>query len=43
MGQAVVSYDERTTQPGTIEKLVADAGYPATIGSSDLGGTEERL
>jgi hypothetical protein len=43
MGRAVVSYDERTTDPGAIENLIADAGYSATAAPSDVGGAEERV
>jgi hypothetical protein len=43
MGQAVVSYDEQTTDPATIEGLIADAGYTATAAPSDVGGAEERV
>ena len=30
MGEAVVSYDEQTVDPATIESAIADAGYTAT-------------
>ena len=43
MGWAVVSYDERTTDPAAIENLIADAGYSATAAPSDVGGAEERV
>lgn len=33
MGRAVVSYDEQTTGPAAIERMIADAGYPATAAS----------
>jgi len=36
MGRAVVSYDEQTTDPAAIERLIADAGYTATAASSDV-------
>jgi copper chaperone CopZ len=42
MGRAVVSYDEQVTDPRAIEQLIADAGYSATAGPSDVGGAEER-
>jgi len=42
MGQAVVSYDEQTTDRAAIEGLIADAGYSATATPSDVGGAEER-
>jgi copper chaperone len=42
IGQAVVSYDEQTTDPAAIENLIADAGYTATAAPSDVGGSEER-
>lgn len=38
MGRAVVSYDEQITNPATIERLIADAGYTATAAPlNDLG------
>jgi copper chaperone len=40
MGQAVVSYDEQTTDPAAIESLIADAGYTATAAPSDVGSQE---
>ena len=43
MGRAVVSYDERATDPAAIERLIADAGYTATAALSDVGGAEERV
>ena len=43
MGQAVVSYDEKTTDPAAIESLVGDAGYTATAAPSGVGGAEERV
>ena len=43
MGRAVVSYDEQVTDPGTIERLIADAGYSAAVAPSDVGGAEERV
>ena len=30
MGRAAVSYDEQTTDPAAIERMIADAGYTAT-------------
>ncbi|MEP7227889.1 MAG: cation transporter [Gemmatimonadales bacterium] len=41
IGRAVVTYDERTTDPAAIENLIADAGYSATAAPSDVGGAEE--
>ena len=43
MGRAVVKYDERTTDPGAIERLIAEAGYSATAAPADVGGAEERV
>jgi copper chaperone CopZ len=43
MGQAVVSYDEQTTDAAAIENLIADAGYTATAAPSSVGGAEERV
>ena len=43
MGRAVVSYDEQITDPGKIERLIADAGYSATAAASDVGGAGERV
>ncbi len=40
MGRAVVSYDEQTTNPAAIERMIADAGYPATAAPSDEGVEE---
>lgn len=30
MGRAAVTYDEQTTDPAAIERVIADAGYTAT-------------
>jgi copper chaperone len=35
MGRAVVSYDERQTDPAAIEALIADAGYTAVALPAD--------
>jgi len=42
MGRAVVSYDERSTDPAAIEGMIADAGYTAVAAPSDPGAGEER-
>jgi copper chaperone len=43
MGEAVVSYDEQSTDPAAIESLIADAGYAATATPSDVDGAEKRV
>ncbi|MGZ8397706.1 MAG: heavy-metal-associated domain-containing protein [Gemmatimonadales bacterium] len=42
MGRAAVSYDEQTTDPGAIERVIADAGYTATA-MPDGDGAEEAV
>ena len=42
MGRAVVSYDEQTTDPAAIERMIADAGYTATAAPAG-GGAEEAV
>ena len=37
MGRAAVSYDEKTTTPAAIERMIADAGYSATAAAADDG------
>ena len=41
MGRAVVSYDERQTDPAAIEGLIADAGYTAVALPGDPSEAEE--
>ncbi|MEA2722367.1 MAG: copper chaperone [Gemmatimonadales bacterium] len=41
MGRAAVSYDEQTTNPAAIERVIADAGYTATAAPVDGDGAEE--
>jgi copper chaperone len=43
MGRAVVSYDERQTDPAAIEALIADAGYTAVAVPSDSNRAESGL
>ena len=43
MGRAVVSYDEQATEPAAIERIIADAGYPATAAPADDGAAEEAV
>ncbi len=43
MGRAVVSYDEQTIEPAAIERIVADAGYPATAAPVDDGATQDAV
>jgi len=43
MGRAAVSYDEQTTDPAAIERVIADAGYTATAAPADGEGAEEAV
>jgi len=43
MGRAVVSYDEQAIEPSAIERMIADAGYPATASPADDGAAEEAV
>ncbi len=40
MGRAIISYDERSTDPAAIERVIADAGYTATAAPGDGGEAE---
>jgi copper chaperone len=41
IGRAAVSYDEQTTDPAAIERVIADAVYTATAAPADGAGFEE--
>src|SRR5688572_8153801 len=41
IGRAVVSYDERISDPAAIENAVAEAGYSATAVPAERGGAQE--
>lgn len=43
MGRAAVSYDEQTTDPAAIERVIADAGYTATATPAGGGEAEEAV
>ena len=43
MGRVVVSYDEKTTSPAAIERMITDAGYSATAAPADDGAAEEAV
>jgi copper chaperone CopZ len=43
MGEAVVSYEEQSTDPAAIESSIADAGYTATATPLDVDGAEKRV
>jgi copper chaperone len=43
MGPAAVSYDEQTTDPAAIERVIADAGYTATAVPADGDEAEEAV
>jgi copper chaperone CopZ len=43
IGRAVVSYDERITDPTAIENAVTEAGYSATAVPSERDGAQERV
>jgi copper chaperone CopZ len=40
MGRAVVSYDEQTTDAAVLERLIADAGYSASVAPAETNGDE---
>jgi copper chaperone len=40
MGRAALSYDEQTTDPAAIERVIADAGYTATAAPAGDGAEE---
>ena len=43
MGRAVVSYDEKTTSPAAIERMIADAGYSATAAPADDAAAQDAV
>jgi copper chaperone CopZ len=43
MGRAVVSYDDQVTSPATIERLITEAGYSATVAPPENDDAEQRV
>lgn len=43
LGEAVVSYDDQVSSPATIERVIADAGYSATVAPPENDDAEQRV
>lgn len=43
LGEAVVSYDDQVSNPATIERVIADAGYSATVAPPENDDAEQRV